>query len=48
VCSSDLTDYYGETRTVDMHINHVRDKIAAADVEIETVRGVGYKLVKKQ
>jgi len=42
------TDFYGETRTVDMHINHVRDKIAAADVEIETVRGVGYKLVKKQ
>jgi DNA-binding response OmpR family regulator len=42
------TDYYGETRTVDMHINHVRDKIAAADVEIETVRSVGYKLVKKQ
>ena len=42
------TDYYGETRTVDMHINHVRDKITAADVEIETVRGVGYKLVKKQ
>jgi DNA-binding response OmpR family regulator len=42
------TDYYGETRTVDMHINHVRDKLTAADVEIETVRGVGYKLVKKQ
>jgi DNA-binding response OmpR family regulator len=42
------TDYYGETRTVDMHINHVRDRIAAADVEIETVRGVGYKLVNKQ
>jgi DNA-binding response OmpR family regulator len=41
------TDYYGETRTVDMHINHVRDKLTAADVEIETVRGVGYKLVKK-
>jgi len=42
------TDYYGETRTVDMHINHVRDKITAADVEIETVRSVGYKLVRKQ
>ena len=42
------TDYYGETRTVDMHINHVRDKITAADVEIETVRGAGYKLVNKQ
>jgi DNA-binding response OmpR family regulator len=42
------TDYYGETRTVDMHINHVRDKLTAADVEVETVRGVGYKLVNKQ
>ena len=41
------TDYYGETRTVDMHINHVRDRLTAADVEVETVRGVGYKLVKK-
>ncbi len=41
------TDYYGETRTVDMHINHLRDRLSAADVEIETVRGVGYKLVKK-
>jgi DNA-binding response OmpR family regulator len=41
------TDYYGETRTVDIHINHVRDRIAGADVSIETVRGVGYKLVPK-
>ena len=41
------TDYYGETRTVDIHINHVRDRINAADIEIETVRGVGYKLVNK-
>jgi DNA-binding response OmpR family regulator len=39
------TDYYGETRTVDMHINHLRDRIDGADVEIETVRGIGYKLV---
>ena len=41
------TDYYGETRTVDIHINHVRDRIASADVSIETVRGVGYKLVPR-
>ncbi len=41
------TDYYGETRTVDIHINHVRDKIGSADVAIATVRGVGYKLVHK-
>ena len=41
------TDYYGETRTVDIHITHVRDRIEGAIMEIETVRGVGYKLVKK-
>jgi DNA-binding response OmpR family regulator len=41
------TDCYGETRTVDIHINHVRDKIGNADVAIETVRGVGYKLIHR-
>lgn len=37
-------DFYGETRTVDIHINHLRDKLADAAVSIETIRGVGYKL----
>ncbi|MFC1994357.1 response regulator transcription factor [Chloroflexota bacterium] len=37
-------DYYGETRTVDVHINHVREKIAGSGVSIETVRGIGYKM----
>ncbi len=41
------TDYYGETRTVDIHINHLRDKIGRANVSIETVRGVGYKMALK-
>ena len=41
------TDFYGETRTVDIHIAHVRDKIEGASVAIETVRGVGYKLINK-
>jgi DNA-binding response OmpR family regulator len=39
-------DFYGETRTVDVHIQHVRAKIAEAGVSILTVRGVGYKLVE--
>jgi two-component system alkaline phosphatase synthesis response regulator PhoP len=39
------TDYYGETRTVDIHINHLRDKLAGSNVAIETVRGIGYKLI---
>jgi two-component system alkaline phosphatase synthesis response regulator PhoP len=39
------TDYYGETRTVDIHINHLRDKLIGANVSIETVRGIGYKMI---
>jgi len=37
-------DFYGETRTVDVHINHLREKIAASGVNIETIRGTGYKM----
>jgi len=38
-------DFPGQTRTVDVHVAHVRDKIAGSSVQIETVWGVGYKLV---
>jgi two-component system alkaline phosphatase synthesis response regulator PhoP/two-component system response regulator ResD len=38
-------DFYGQTRTVDVHVAHLRDKLAGSGVEIETVWGVGYKLV---
>lgn len=41
-------DYYGETRTVDVHINHLREKIAGSQASIETVRGIGYKMVLKE
>ena len=38
-------DYYGETRTLDVHIRHLRKKIGDNDSKlIETVRGVGYKI----
>jgi DNA-binding response OmpR family regulator len=40
-------DYYGETRTVDVHINHLREKIAGSKADIETVRGTGYKMTLK-
>lgn len=40
-------DYYGETRTVDVHINHLREKLTGSGASIETVRGVGYKMVSK-
>jgi DNA-binding response OmpR family regulator len=38
-------DYYGQTRTVDVHIGHLRRKLAGCSVQIETIAGVGYKLV---
>jgi len=39
-------DFYGQTRTVDVHVAHLRKRIAASDqVRIDTVTGVGYKLV---
>jgi len=36
--------YPGETRTVDVHVKQLRDKLAGADAKIETVWGVGYKV----
>lgn len=38
-------DYYGETRTVDVHVRHLRKKIETPEHQyIETVRGIGYKI----
>jgi DNA-binding response OmpR family regulator len=39
-------EYAGETRTVDVHVQHLRSKLTTARVAIETLRGVGYKLVE--
>ena len=41
-------DYFGETRTVDVHINHLREKLFNSGVNIETVRGTGYKLTTSE
>jgi len=38
-------DFPGETRTVDVHVAHLRKKLAGAKTQIETVSGVGYKLI---
>jgi len=38
-------DFYGESRTVDVHIGQLRPKLKGSGVHIETVRGVGYKLI---
>ena len=40
-------DYVGETRTVDMHIRTLRQKLGSYGAMIETVRGVGYRLEVK-
>lgn len=39
-------EYVGETRTVDVHIRHLRQKIENDDknpIYIQTIRGIGYK-----
>ena len=39
-------DFYGQSRTVDVHVAHLRKRISKSEhVRIETVTGVGYKLV---
>lgn len=41
-------DYLGESRTVDMHIKTLRQKLGDAGTNIETVIGVGYKMEGKR
>lgn len=41
------TEYLGETRTVDMHIRTLRQKLGEYGNIIETVRNVGYRLEAK-
>ena len=38
------TDYEGESRTLDMHIKTLRQKLGEAGNMIKTVRNVGYKM----
>jgi two-component system, OmpR family, alkaline phosphatase synthesis response regulator PhoP len=38
-------DFLGQTRTVDVHIAHLRKKMTGSSNRIETVTGIGYKLV---
>ncbi|EJT6153055.1 response regulator transcription factor [Clostridium perfringens] len=44
-------EYIGETRTVDVHIRHLRKKIESNDKNpqyIQTIRGVGYKFTSNE
>jgi DNA-binding response OmpR family regulator len=38
------SDWYGSTKTLDMHISNLRKKLAGATVRITTLRHVGYRL----
>lgn len=38
-------EFYGQTRTVDVHVAHLREKLSGSTLSIETVWGMGYKLV---
>lgn len=37
-------DYFGDTRTVDTHINRLRNKLKGYSAYLKTIRGFGYKL----
>lgn len=37
-------EYFGDTRTVDTHINRLRNKLNRYSVDLKTIRGFGYKL----
>jgi len=40
------SDFGGDQRTVDVHVAWLRDKLQGSDLKIQTVWGVGYKLVE--
>jgi DNA-binding response OmpR family regulator len=38
-------DFFGDTRTIDVHVAWLREKLSGSTARIQTVWGVGYKLV---
>jgi len=41
-------DYLGDSRTIDVHVTWLREKLAGSTARIKTVWGVGYKLVVEE
>lgn len=41
-------DFDGETRTVDVHVRTLRQKLGSFGGQIETVRGVGYRMRRQE
>lgn len=40
-------EYLGGTRTVDVHVRHLREKLGEEGKKVETVEGVGYKFIEE-
>ena len=40
-------DYLGDSRTIDVHVAWLREKLSGSSVQIQTVWGIGYKLVPR-
>ncbi len=40
-------EYYGDSRTIDVHVTHLREKLEGSKIKIQTVWGVGYKLIEQ-
>ncbi len=41
-------DFLGDSRTIDVHVTWLREKLAGSTAQIRTVWGVGYKLVASE
>ncbi|MFB0527004.1 MAG: response regulator [bacterium] len=41
-------EYLGGTRTVDVHVRHLREKLGEEGKKVETVEGVGYKFIEEE
>jgi len=41
-------EYFGETRTIDIHMKNLREKLGIAGEAIQSVRGIGYVLTREQ
>ncbi len=40
-------EYFGDTRTVDVHVAHLRDRLEGSSLNVQTIRGLGYKMVQE-
>jgi DNA-binding response OmpR family regulator len=38
-------DFLGDSRTIDVHVTWLRDKLSKSDAKIKTVWGIGYKMI---